>query len=125
MSPLNADDARDAARRRLPRFLFDYVDGGAGEETTLAANTSDLSNIRLRQRVLASAPDRVKPTHTFLHMHLSCTLTRARARMHMHASVHMHTHACAHARTHTRTHTHTHTHTHTLTCRRARLHARA
>ncbi len=57
MSPLNADDARDAARRRLPRFLFDYVDGGAGEETTLAANTSDLSNIRLRQRVLRDVAD--------------------------------------------------------------------
>jgi L-lactate dehydrogenase (cytochrome) len=48
-SPL---DYREAARRRLPRFLFDYVDGGAFGEETMAANRSDLSDIRLTQRVL-------------------------------------------------------------------------
>lgn len=45
-------DFRDAARRRLPRFLFDYVDGGAFEERTLANNRTALSAIELRQRVL-------------------------------------------------------------------------
>lgn len=48
-SPL---DFREAARRRLPRFLFDYVDGGAFGEETLAANRADLADIKLRQRVL-------------------------------------------------------------------------
>lgn len=48
----SASDYRAAARRRLPRFLFDYIDGGAGEEETLRANREDLSRIRLRQRVL-------------------------------------------------------------------------
>lgn len=45
-------DFRRAAQRRLPRFLFDYIDGGANEEATLRRNVSDLTQIALRQRVL-------------------------------------------------------------------------
>jgi len=45
-------DFRGAARRRLPRFLFDYIDGGAYAERTLARNISDLADLSLRQRVL-------------------------------------------------------------------------
>lgn len=45
-------DYRDLARRRLPRFLFDYIDGGSYAETTLRRNVADLEAIALRQRVL-------------------------------------------------------------------------
>jgi L-lactate dehydrogenase (cytochrome) len=45
-------DFREAARRRLPRFLFDYADGGANNEHTLQRNVTDLADIALRQRVL-------------------------------------------------------------------------
>lgn len=45
-------DYREAARRRLPRFLFDYIDGGAFGEETMARNRSDLADVQLRQRVL-------------------------------------------------------------------------
>lgn len=45
-------DFRDAARRRLPRFLFDYADGGAYAERTMHRNVADLVDIALRQRVL-------------------------------------------------------------------------
>ena len=45
-------DFREAARRRVPRFLFDYADGGANNEYTLQRNVQDLSGIALRQRVL-------------------------------------------------------------------------
>ncbi|TRL38423.1 L-lactate dehydrogenase [Methylosinus sporium] len=48
----SAADYREAARRRLPRFLFDYIDGGAGAERTLAANMADLQSVALRQRVM-------------------------------------------------------------------------
>ncbi|MGE5389035.1 MAG: FMN-dependent L-lactate dehydrogenase LldD [Hyphomicrobiales bacterium] len=48
----SVSDYRAAARRRLPPFLFDYIDGGAGAEETLRANEADLATIRLRQRVL-------------------------------------------------------------------------
>ncbi|MGH8117808.1 MAG: L-lactate dehydrogenase, partial [Rhodanobacteraceae bacterium] len=45
-------DYRAAARRRLPPFLFHYIDGGAYAEHTLRANVTDLESIALRQRVL-------------------------------------------------------------------------
>lgn len=48
----NIDDYRELARRRLPHFLFEYIDGGAFSETTLRSNSSDLQKILLRQRVL-------------------------------------------------------------------------
>jgi len=48
----SASDYRIAAKRKLPRFLFDYIDGGAYAEHTLRANSSDLANISLRQRIL-------------------------------------------------------------------------
>lgn len=48
----SASDFREAARRRLPRFLFDYIDGGANAERTLARNVSDIAELSLRQRVL-------------------------------------------------------------------------
>jgi L-lactate dehydrogenase (cytochrome) len=48
----SASDYREAARRRLPRFLFDYIDGGANAEQTMKANIADLNQVNLRQRVL-------------------------------------------------------------------------
>ncbi|MCZ7529403.1 MAG: L-lactate dehydrogenase [Acidimicrobiia bacterium] len=52
LAPASVRDYRELARRRLPRQLFDYIEGGAYEETTMGANLDDLSRIRLRQRVL-------------------------------------------------------------------------
>jgi L-lactate dehydrogenase (cytochrome) len=48
----NIDDYRTLARKRLPHFLFEYIDGGAFSETTLRNNQTDLQQIALRQRVL-------------------------------------------------------------------------
>ncbi|NRG11627.1 alpha-hydroxy-acid oxidizing protein, partial [Klebsiella variicola] len=48
-------DYREAARRRLPRFLFDYIDGGAVAEITMNANATELASVALRQRVLCGA----------------------------------------------------------------------
>ncbi|WP_115708787.1 FMN-dependent L-lactate dehydrogenase LldD [Legionella sainthelensi] len=45
-------DYREAARRKLPRFLFDYIDGGSYTEQTMKANTSDLQHVIVRQRIL-------------------------------------------------------------------------
>lgn len=53
----SASDYRAAAKRKLPRFLFDYIDGGAYAEHTLGANTADLSSISLRQRILRKVDD--------------------------------------------------------------------
>ncbi|MBX3478975.1 MAG: L-lactate dehydrogenase [Caulobacter sp.] len=45
-------DYRELARRRLPRVMFDYIDGGSYAEVTLRRNVEDLEAIALRQRVL-------------------------------------------------------------------------
>ena len=50
--PASVRDYRELARRRLPRQMFDYIDGGAYEESTMRANEADLAAIQLRQRVL-------------------------------------------------------------------------
>jgi L-lactate dehydrogenase (cytochrome) len=45
-------DFRAAAQRRLPPFLFHYIDGGSGAETTLRRNLADLQDLTIRQNVL-------------------------------------------------------------------------
>ena len=52
MKAISINDYRELARRRLPRFLFDYVDGGSYAEVTLRRNVSALQDVALRQRVL-------------------------------------------------------------------------
>jgi L-lactate dehydrogenase (cytochrome) len=47
------DDLRTASRRLIPRPVFDYVDGGADEELSMAANTQAFRRWRFRPRVLA------------------------------------------------------------------------
>ena len=52
VTPVAPTDYRKLAEKRLPRFLFDYIDGGANAEITLAANVDGFRNIALRQRVM-------------------------------------------------------------------------
>jgi L-lactate dehydrogenase (cytochrome) len=52
LRPVSVGDYREAARRRLPRVLFDYIDGGSYAEQTLAANVAEIQALKLRQRVL-------------------------------------------------------------------------
>ncbi|CEG58954.1 FMN-dependent L-lactate dehydrogenase LldD [Legionella fallonii] len=61
-SPL---DYRLAAQRKLPRFLFDYIDGGAYAEHTLKANSADLERIVLRQRILKNVEHLSMETELF------------------------------------------------------------
>ena len=55
--PTSASDYRRLAERRLPRFLFDYIDGGANDELAMARNVADFSAVRLRQRVMRDVSD--------------------------------------------------------------------
>jgi len=50
----SVDDLRRIARRRLPRGVFDYIDGGAEDERSLADNTDAFARIGFRPRVLRS-----------------------------------------------------------------------
>lgn len=60
---VNVEDARAAAKARLPRIFFDYVDGGAFGEETLAANRADFGRWTLVQRVLNDVSARDLTTH--------------------------------------------------------------
>lgn len=53
----STSDFRALAKARLPHFLFEYIDGGSYAETTLAANSTDLAAIALRQRVLCDVAE--------------------------------------------------------------------
>jgi len=53
--PASVSDYRLLAQRRLPKAFFDYIDGGAYNELTLAANRNDLDALKLHQRVLRGA----------------------------------------------------------------------
>ena len=46
-------DARALAASRLPRLIYDFIDGGAGQERGLASNTVDLDRVLLQPRSLA------------------------------------------------------------------------
>ena len=50
----SVDDLRRIAKRRLPRGVFDYIDGGAEDERSLADNTDAFARIGFRPRVLRS-----------------------------------------------------------------------
>jgi L-lactate dehydrogenase (cytochrome) len=52
------DDLRTLAKRRVPRAIFDYVDRGSYDESTLHANRDDLLAIKLRQRVMINVDNR-------------------------------------------------------------------
>jgi L-lactate dehydrogenase (cytochrome) len=52
MKAASALDYRELARRRLPKFLFEYIDGGSYAELTARRNIADLERVVLRQRVL-------------------------------------------------------------------------
>ena len=47
---VNIEDLRRLAQRRLPRAVFDYVDGGAEGELTLAANCRAFREVVFRPR---------------------------------------------------------------------------
>lgn len=49
---VSAEDFRRIARRRLPRGVFDYIDGAAEDERTMAANVEAFAATRFRPRVL-------------------------------------------------------------------------
>ena len=53
---INIEDLRQAAKRRLPRVVFDYIDGGAEAEQTLRANTRAFEDMTLRPRCAVATP---------------------------------------------------------------------
>ncbi|WP_226578995.1 alpha-hydroxy acid oxidase [Acuticoccus sediminis] len=56
---ISVEDARALARRTLPKSIFEFIDGGAVDELTLADNRSGFNRLRLVPRMMTdvSAPD--------------------------------------------------------------------
>jgi L-lactate dehydrogenase (cytochrome) len=52
LNPVCVEDYRKLAKKRLPRLLYDYIDGGSLTESALTRNSADFGGVRLRQRVL-------------------------------------------------------------------------
>ncbi len=53
---MNIEDLRRAAKRRLPRVVFDYIDGGAADEWTLRANCRAFETVTFRPRCAVAVP---------------------------------------------------------------------
>jgi L-lactate dehydrogenase (cytochrome) len=56
-SAVNIDDLRELARRRVPRIVFNYIDGGAESETTLRENRRAFDNVTFRPRHAVVVPN--------------------------------------------------------------------
>jgi L-lactate dehydrogenase (cytochrome) len=59
---VNIEDLRRRARRRLPKVVFDFIDGGAMDERTLAANRADFEALELLPRMLVDVSQRTLKT---------------------------------------------------------------
>ncbi len=57
VAPVTVPDYRRLAKKRLPLFLFDYIDGGANRETSMRANEADFLDYTLAQRVMHDVGD--------------------------------------------------------------------
>jgi (S)-mandelate dehydrogenase len=55
---INIEDLRGIAKRRLPRFVFTYVDGGAEDERALRGNRDAFARLRFRPRTLVDVSTR-------------------------------------------------------------------
>src|SRR5437773_10836388 len=53
---VNIEDLRNLARRRLPRMVFDYLDGGADAEVTLRENCRAFESVTFRPRQAVAVP---------------------------------------------------------------------
>ncbi|OBT13704.1 alpha-hydroxy-acid oxidizing enzyme [Vibrio sp. UCD-FRSSP16_10] len=61
----SSTDYRAVAKKKLPPFLFHYIDGGSYDERTLKHNTQDLGEVALKQRVLRNMSDLSLETELF------------------------------------------------------------
>jgi len=63
------DDLRNLSRKRIPRFAFEYLDGGCNEDVNLLKNTSDIRQIELKPFYLSSHSPSDLKTELFGHIY--------------------------------------------------------
>jgi isopentenyl diphosphate isomerase/L-lactate dehydrogenase-like FMN-dependent dehydrogenase len=65
MTIVSIEDLRRSARARLPRAIFEFIDGGAQDESTLRANQADFGRIRFMTRTLTDISGRDQSVELF------------------------------------------------------------
>jgi len=65
MGAYSIDSLREQARRRIPRFAFDFLDGGAGSESGLARNRAAFERMQLLPRTMVDVEGRSIATNFF------------------------------------------------------------
>ena len=65
MKAISVSDFRERARRRLPRFAFDFMDGGAGSEAGLRRNEAAFEGYFFQPRYLVDVAGRTLKTTLF------------------------------------------------------------
>ncbi|WP_417443140.1 alpha-hydroxy acid oxidase [Joostella sp.] len=63
----SADDLRNRAKKRMPKFAFEYLDGGCNEDVNLHKNTSQIRDIELQPYYLDNYTDSTLKTTLFGH----------------------------------------------------------
>ncbi|MBT4224134.1 MAG: alpha-hydroxy-acid oxidizing protein, partial [Opitutae bacterium] len=63
----NIDDLRERARQRIPRFAFEYLDGGCNEDVNLHRNTADIRDVELIPQYLTKHTGSEMKTELFGH----------------------------------------------------------
>ncbi|WP_417363860.1 alpha-hydroxy acid oxidase [Galbibacter sp.] len=53
----SVEDLREKAKKRIPRFAFEYLDGGCNEDVNIIRNTSEIRDVQLEPRYLNNYKD--------------------------------------------------------------------
>ncbi len=61
----STEDLREKAKKRIPDFAFEYLDGGCNEDVNLSINTSDIRKIQLEPRYLQNYKEADPTTKLF------------------------------------------------------------
>ena len=59
------DDLRARARQRVPRFIFEFLDGGCNENVNLRKNTDEIREVELRPSYLGQHGESMLATELF------------------------------------------------------------
>lgn len=63
------DDLRNLAKRRIPKFVFEYLDGGCNEDVNLIRNTAELREVQLKPFYLSKHTGSSQQTELFGHLY--------------------------------------------------------
>lgn len=63
------EDLRNKARKRIPKFAFEYLDGGCNEDVNLRRNTQDIREVQLRPEYLSKHASSSMQTELFGHVY--------------------------------------------------------